>query len=35
VGMIVAVWFLGRVNVTEFRTNARDAIASVLGNDID
>ncbi|MFB2893721.1 BCD family MFS transporter [Aerosakkonemataceae cyanobacterium BLCC-F50] len=35
VGMIVAVWFLRRVNVMEFRTNAKDAIASVLGNDLD
>lgn len=33
--MLLAVWYLGKVNVTEFRTNAREAIASVLQNEID
>lgn len=34
-GMILAVWFLSRVNVQEFRTNARKAIATVLESDLD
>ncbi|MCL1475445.1 BCD family MFS transporter [Argonema antarcticum] len=33
--MLLAVWYLGKVNVAEFRTNAREAIASVLQNDLD
>jgi len=33
--MLLAVWYLGKVNVTEFRTNAREAIASVLQNELD
>lgn len=35
VGMILAVWFLSRVDVTEFRTNAKQAIASVLESELD
>ncbi len=35
VGMILAIWFLGRVNVQEFRANAREAIAAVMEGDLD
>lgn len=35
VGMVLAVWFLGRVNVQEFRANAREAIAAVMEGDLD
>ena len=35
VGMIAAVWFLSRVNVKEFRSNARAAIASILEGELD
>ncbi|MFB8788583.1 MAG: BCD family MFS transporter [Potamolinea sp.] len=35
VGMVLAVWFLGRVNVQEFRDNARSAIAAVMEGDLD
>lgn len=35
VGMILAVWFLGRVNVQEFRDNAKAAIAAVMEGDLD
>ena len=35
VGMVVAIWFLNRVDVTEFRTNANQAIASVLESELD
>lgn len=34
-GMLLAVWFLGRVNVEEFRTNAKQAIATVLAGELD
>lgn len=34
-GMILAIWFLKRVDVAEFRTNAKTAIASVLESDLD
>ncbi len=34
-GMLVAVWVLGRVNVTEFRTNKNLNIASVLEVELD
>jgi len=34
-GMILAVWFLSRVNVDEFRSNARAAIADVLSGELD
>ena len=34
-GMILAVWCLNRVDVAEFRTNAKLAIASVLESDLD
>jgi BCD family chlorophyll transporter-like MFS transporter len=35
VGMVLAVELLNRVNVTEFRTNARQAIATVLESELD
>ncbi|HBE47925.1 MAG TPA: MFS transporter, partial [Cyanobacteria bacterium UBA11369] len=35
VGMVAAVWFLGRVNVKEFRDNAKDAIATIMEGDLD
>ncbi len=34
-GMVVAIWFLNRVNVAEFRTQAQQAIASVLSGEVD
>jgi BCD family chlorophyll transporter-like MFS transporter len=34
-GMLLAVWCLSRVNVAEFRTNAKQAIASVLESELD
>ncbi|MBW4489558.1 MAG: BCD family MFS transporter [Trichocoleus desertorum ATA4-8-CV12] len=34
-GMVLAVWFLGRVNVQEFRSNAKQAIAAVLEGELD
>lgn len=33
--MIVAIWLLSRVNVEEFITNAKTAIANVLENELD
>ncbi|MBD2346127.1 BCD family MFS transporter [Anabaena subtropica] len=35
VGMIVSIWFLNRVSVTEFQTTTKQAIASVLESDLD
>jgi BCD family chlorophyll transporter-like MFS transporter len=35
VGMLLAIWFLGRVNVQEFRDNASAAIAAVMEGDLD
>lgn len=35
VGMILAIWFLSRVDVAEFQTNAKQAIASVLESELD
>lgn len=35
VGLVVAIWFLNRVDVTEFRTNAKQAISSVLESELD
>ncbi|MBD2006859.1 MULTISPECIES: BCD family MFS transporter [Cyanophyceae] len=35
VGMVVAVWFLSQVDVTEFRDNAKVAIATVLEGELD
>jgi MFS transporter, BCD family, chlorophyll transporter len=35
VGMILAVWLVGRVNVREFQDNAKTAIATILENDLD
>jgi len=34
IGMLLAVWFLARVDVAEFRTNAKQAIASVLAGEL-
>lgn len=34
-GMILALWFLNRVNITEFQTNAKQAIASIWENELD
>jgi BCD family chlorophyll transporter-like MFS transporter len=35
VGMVLAVWLLGRVDVQEFRDNAKEAIASFMEGDLD
>lgn len=35
VGMVVAVSLLDRVNVAEFQATARNAIATVMGNELD
>jgi MFS transporter, BCD family, chlorophyll transporter len=35
IGMIIAVWFLNRVNVKEFQDNSRQAIATVLESELD
>ncbi|MEG3438828.1 BCD family MFS transporter [Pannus brasiliensis CCIBt3594] len=35
VGMLVAVWLLGRVDIKEFKENARAAIATVMRGEID
>lgn len=35
IGMLLAVWFLSRVNVQEFRSNAKQAIAAVLEGELD
>jgi MFS transporter, BCD family, chlorophyll transporter len=35
VGMVLAIWFLSRVNVREFQTNAKQAIASILESELD
>jgi MFS transporter, BCD family, chlorophyll transporter len=35
IGMITAVWLLGRVNVNEFRTDTKAAITAVLQGDLD
>ncbi len=34
-GMLIAIWFLNRVNVQEFRDNAKAAIAAVMEGDLD
>ncbi len=34
-GMLLAVWFLGRVNIQEFRDNSRQAIAAILESELD
>lgn len=34
-GLLLAVWVLNQVNVLEFRTNARQAIAQVLERELD
>lgn len=33
--MLLAIWFLNRVDVAEFRTNAKQAIAAVLESELD
>ncbi|MFB2936391.1 BCD family MFS transporter [Aerosakkonemataceae cyanobacterium BLCC-F154] len=35
VGMLLAIWLLSRVNVQEFRANAKEAIATLMQNDLD
>ncbi|MBZ8181335.1 BCD family MFS transporter [Oscillatoria salina] len=35
IGMIVAIWFLRRVNIREFQANAKAAIATVMEGDLD
>ncbi|MGH1395966.1 MAG: BCD family MFS transporter [Trichormus sp.] len=35
VGMVLSIFLLNRVNVTEFQTNTKQAIASVLESDLD
>ncbi|NER21235.1 MAG: BCD family MFS transporter [Symploca sp. SIO1C2] len=35
VGMLVAIWFLGRVNVKEFRDNTQAAIKTVMESDLE
>ncbi|WP_341526147.1 BCD family MFS transporter [Nostoc sp. UHCC 0302] len=35
VGMVLSIWFLNRVNVVEFQTSTKQAIASVLESDLD
>ncbi|OUL35227.1 MFS transporter [Nostoc sp. T09] len=35
VGILVSIWFLNRVNVNEFQTSTKQAIASVLESDLD
>jgi BCD family chlorophyll transporter-like MFS transporter len=35
VGMVLSIWFLNRVNVTEFQSTTKQAIASVLESDLD
>ncbi|MEH2324183.1 MAG: BCD family MFS transporter [Nostoc sp.] len=35
VGMLVSIWFLNRVNIREFQTSTKQAIASVLSSDLD
>lgn len=35
IGMLAAVWLLRRVNIAEFRSNTKAAIASVLEADLD
>ena len=35
VGMLTAIWLLGRVNVNEFRSNTKAAIVAVMGGELD
>lgn len=35
IGMLTAVWLLGRVNVSEFRSNTKAAIAAVMEGELD
>jgi MFS transporter, BCD family, chlorophyll transporter len=34
-GLLLAIWFLGRVNVKEFQDNAKVAVATVLAGELD
>ncbi|EAZ94297.1 BCD family MFS transporter [Crocosphaera chwakensis] len=34
-GMIVAIWLLGKVNIQEFRDNAKSALSMVMEGDLD
>ena len=34
-GMILAIWLLGKVNIQEFRDNAKSAISMVMEGDLD
>ncbi|NMG08864.1 BCD family MFS transporter [Brasilonema sp. UFV-L1] len=33
--LLLAIWFLNRINVREFQTNAKQAIASILESELD
>lgn len=35
IAMLAAIWFLSRVNIQEFRDNAKSAIAAVMEGDLD
>jgi BCD family chlorophyll transporter-like MFS transporter len=35
VGMLVSIWFLNRVNVTEFQTSTKQVLSSILESDLD
>jgi BCD family chlorophyll transporter-like MFS transporter len=35
IGMLTAIWLLGRVNVNEFRSNTKAAIVAVMGGELD
>ncbi|MGB7440268.1 MAG: BCD family MFS transporter [Coleofasciculaceae cyanobacterium] len=35
VGMILAIWFLRRVNISEFRANAKQSLTAVMESDLD
>jgi BCD family chlorophyll transporter-like MFS transporter len=35
VGMLLAVWFLTRVNIKEFRDNSKRAVMAVIESDLD
>ncbi|MBD2105061.1 BCD family MFS transporter [Leptolyngbya sp. FACHB-261] len=35
IGMILAVWLLSRVNITEFRTDMKGAVSQILAGELD
>jgi MFS transporter, BCD family, chlorophyll transporter len=35
VGMVLSIWFLNQVNVTEFQTSGKQALSTVLESDLD